>query len=94
MTKVIERRIVTLDWYETEMTKTGFDSYGWVFDDDGHTMGNADDSRKDSIVKQEIYEMCIKDKYNVLFVLDDRDQVVNMWREQGLKCLQVAEGNF
>lgn len=41
MTKVIERRIVTLDWYETEMTKTGFDSYGWVFDDDGHTMGNA-----------------------------------------------------
>jgi len=29
-----------------------------------------------------------------LFVLDDRDQVVNMWREQGFKCLQVAEGNF
>ena len=54
----------------------------------------TDDLRKDSIVKQEIYEMCIKDKYNVLFVLDDRDQVVNMWREQGLKCLQVAEGNF
>lgn len=54
----------------------------------------TNDSRKDSIVKQEIYEKCIKDKYNVLFVLDDRDQVVNMWREQGLKCLQVAEGNF
>ncbi len=54
----------------------------------------TNDSRIDSIVKQEIYEMCIKDKYNVLFVLDDRDQVVNMWREQGLKCLQVAEGNF
>ena len=54
----------------------------------------TNDLRKDSIVKQEIYEMCIKDKYNVLFVLDDRDQVVNMWREQGLKCLQVAEGNF
>ena len=92
MTKVIERRIVTLDWYETEMTKTGFDSYGWVFDDLYMRLPN--DLRKDSIVKQEIYEMCIKDKYNVLFVLDDRDQVVNMWREQGLKCLQVAEGNF
>ena len=25
---------------------------------------------------------------------DDRDQVVRMWRRQGLTCLQVAEGNF
>ena len=40
MAKIIERRIVTQDWYETETTKTGWDSHGWVFDD-GHTMGNA-----------------------------------------------------
>ena len=26
--------------------------------------------------------------------LDDRDQVVNMWRSRGLVCWQVAEGNF
>ena len=40
MAKVIERRIVTQDWYETELTKTGWDSHGWKFDD-GRTMGNA-----------------------------------------------------
>lgn len=38
MKKVIERRIVTQDWFETETTKTGWDSYGWKFDD-GATIG-------------------------------------------------------
>ncbi len=31
---------------------------------------------------------------DVLCVFDDRDKVVKMWRENGLSCLQVAEGNF
>lgn len=52
------------------------------------------DNRKDSIVKQELYETYIEPDYKVLFVLDDRDQVVKMWRELGLTCLQVAEGDF
>ena len=51
------------------------------------------DFRADYIVKQEIYDMHIKGK-NVLFVMDDRQQVVDMWRRNGLKCFQVAEGNF
>lgn len=57
-------------------------------------MRKEKDSRKDSIVKKEIYDAKIKPYYDVLFVLDDRDQVVKMWREEGLICLQVAEGNF
>jgi len=60
-------------------------------------MRQTSDNRKDSIVKREIYDKEIKeikDKYNVFFVLDDRDQVVKMWRELGLTCFQVAEGNF
>jgi hypothetical protein len=52
------------------------------------------DNRQDAIVKKELYEKHIKDKYNILFVLDDRNRVVDMWREQGLKCLQVARGDF
>jgi hypothetical protein len=52
------------------------------------------DTRKDSIVKKELYETYIKDKYNVQFVFDDRNDVVDMWREQGLTCLQVADGDF
>lgn len=57
-------------------------------------MRATDDTRKDSIVKQEIYERHIKGNYNILYVLDDRSQVVRMWREQGLVCWQVNEGDF
>ncbi len=53
-----------------------------------------DDNRKDVIIKQEIYEANIKGKYNILFVLDDRNQVVDFWRSQGLTVFQVAEGDF
>jgi predicted kinase len=57
-------------------------------------MRKTGDMRKDSIVKQEIYENNIQNKYYVLFVLDDRNQVVEFWRSLGLTCFQVAEGNF
>lgn len=52
------------------------------------------DFRKDWIVKQEIYNTVIKDSYDIVFVLDDRNQVVEMWRANGLACFQVAEGDF
>ncbi len=36
----------------------------------------------------------IKDTHDVLWVIDDRDQVVNMWRNDlGLPTLQVADGD-
>jgi len=57
-------------------------------------MRKAGDNREDSIVKWELYQTEIEPNSNVLFVLDDRNRVVNMWRKNGLKCLQVAEGDF
>jgi predicted kinase len=57
-------------------------------------MRPVDDMRDDRIVKREIYEREIQGKYNVLFVLDDRNKVVEQWRAMGLPCFQVAEGNF
>jgi predicted kinase len=57
-------------------------------------MRKGGDMRDDRIVKREIYDEFIKPRYNVRFVLDDRDRVVKMWRENGLKVLQVAEGDF
>lgn len=57
-------------------------------------MRKAGDFRKDSVIKAEIFDAEIRDRYRVQFVLDDRDQVVRMWRSLGLVCLQVAEGNF
>jgi hypothetical protein len=52
------------------------------------------DYRKDSIVKLELLDKYILPTWNVVGVLDDRNQVVEAWRSRGLKCLQVAEGNF
>ncbi|WP_301119843.1 AAA family ATPase [Mycolicibacterium fortuitum] len=48
----------------------------------------------DYIVKHDLYNQHIRGKYNVRFVLDDRQQVVDLWRAMGLKCLQVAPGDF
>ena len=57
-------------------------------------MRAAGDQRKDSIVKAEIFEKHIRHAYRVVGVLDDRMQVVRMWRALGLTVLQVAEGDF
>ncbi len=54
----------------------------------------AGDMRKDSVVKEEIYRNFICDRYNISFILDDRQQVVDMWRGLGLTVFQVAEGDF
>lgn len=52
------------------------------------------DYRRDDIVKSELLDKIIEDGYNPSFTLDDRDQVVTMWRERGIPCFQVAPGDF
>lgn len=50
-------------------------------------MRKASDTREDSIIKEEIlFE--IQKKYSIIFVVDDRTSVVNMWRKHGIICLQ------
>lgn|SRR3990167_2505416 len=57
-------------------------------------MREYDDFRDDAIIKEELYKTEIKDKYSVLFVLEDRKRVVDMWRRLGLTVLQCAEGDY
>lgn len=58
-------------------------------------MRKEGDNRKDTIVKKELFDEHIRNKYNVEFTLDDRNCVVEMWRNEiGLTVFQVAEGNF
>ena len=52
------------------------------------------DSRKDTIIKEEIYNNHIKGKFNIRGVFDDRNSVTWMWRHLGLTCLQVNFGDF
>ncbi|MEU4224370.1 AAA family ATPase [Nonomuraea sp. NPDC026600] len=57
-------------------------------------MRAAGDFRKDSAVKADLFDAHIRDFYDVACVLDDRRQVVEMWRALGLTVLQVADGDF
>jgi len=58
-------------------------------------MRKNDDNRKDSLIKKNMYQKYIKNNFDVELILDDRDQVVEMWRKElGLKCFQVNYGNF
>jgi predicted kinase len=57
-------------------------------------MRKAGDDRADYVVKYEIFDREIRDNYDVRLVLDDRDQVVDMWRGIGLQCWQVNRGDF
>ncbi|KLT71426.1 AAA family ATPase [Flavobacterium sp. ABG] len=62
---------------------------------DALIMRKTKDYRKDSIIKTEIYNEFIKDNYFVEFVLDDRNQVVDTWRNDlKLPCFQVYYGDF
>ncbi len=57
-------------------------------------MRPAGDVRRDAIVKRELFDKHIRDAYDVRLVLDDRTQVVQMWRSLGLTCLQVRTVTF
>lgn len=57
-------------------------------------MRKTGDKRKDAIVKRELFDEHIRDKYRVDYVIDDRNSVVGMWRSLGLTVLQVADGDF
>lgn len=52
------------------------------------------DNRDDAQVKYELFDEYVRNSYWVVCVFDDRNRVVDMWREIGLKCLQVAPGDF
>lgn len=52
------------------------------------------DSRPDNVVKYEMLE-AIRNVYGEPFmVVEDRNSVVDMWRGQGVRCVQVAPGDF
>jgi len=52
------------------------------------------DFRPDSEIKKEILDKLLMENKNILFVVDDRQSVVDMWRENGITCLQCDVGDF
>lgn len=56
-------------------------------------MRDEGDFTPDNELKRKWYEEA-RWKDDVAFVVDDRQKVVDMWREMGLTCFQVAPGDF
>lgn len=52
------------------------------------------DFRRDDVVKEIILDFEILTRYEPYFFIDDRQQVVDMWRKHGFVCLQCAKGDF
>ncbi len=78
-----ECRYATIDWLDQHKVPQGI-----LF------MRPAKDYRQDSIVKEELLAQILADGFKPNLVLDDRTQVVEMWRRNGLKTIQVAKGDF
>lgn len=75
----------TLRWLNTHWSD--FRAYGLY-------MRASGDTRSDVEVKRDLFNAHIRNRYNVLFALDDRDSVVKLWREIGVPCFQVNYGDF
>lgn len=57
-------------------------------------MRKEGDHRPDHQVKVELLEQLRTDGHHPIMAFDDRNAVVKMWREIGVPCAQVAEGDF
>lgn len=57
-------------------------------------MRPANNFDPDTTIKNNIFQFHIKDKFFIDYILDDRTQVVDLWRSLGLTCLQVNYGDF
>ena len=56
-------------------------------------MRAVNDMRQDDAVKQDLLKDMQNDGLDPKVVFEDRKSVVNMWRKNGLICLQVAEND-
>lgn len=79
-----EERGPTTEWIRNNIDATIYEIY----------MRPAKDYRADNIIKAEILKQIRRDFGEPFMVFDDRNQVVDMWRANGIRCLQVAPGDF
>ena len=76
-----EHRPQTVQW----LAQQGVNYHDLILRRDG-------DMRSDTVVKREM--LAGIDRSKILFVVEDRSRVVEMWRSEGLVCLQCAPGEF
>lgn len=84
-----EVREKTIEWLAEHTSFMTFDL------DEILVMRDIGDSTPDDVLKKRwLDDMLIDDRKRLVAVFDDRDRVVKMWRDNGVMCFQVAEGDF
>ena len=58
------------------------------------SMRADNDHRADYLIKEEILKAFLTEGHDIAFAVDDRQQVVDMWRRNGITCLQCDVGDF
>ena len=87
-------RIKTVAWLAGHINDKGYSTRDNMrYFDSILTMRSKDDRRLDHIMKEEWLLALPKDQWPDL-VFDDRQTVVDMWRKHGIRCCQVAFGDF
>lgn len=61
-------------------------SFAWTL-----IMRPKGDTRPDTEIKQDIYDKYLK-KYPIEVVIDDRPRIIDMWKKNGLKVMDVGKG--
>ena len=79
----LKHRVATINWLNENNIVT-----------EAHFQRKQGDPRKDDVVKEEIFWNDIVEDYDVVLAVDDRAQVVEMWRRIGIECWQVNHGDF
>lgn len=87
--------IIFLSWRKSECRE---ETIKWIEDNIWLPyklyMRDTEDNRPDYVVKKEIYQTEIEDKYNTIAVFDDREQIIDMWRQLWLPTYQVWYWKF
>jgi hypothetical protein len=78
-----ECRDTTRDWLQQHNVP-----YHYIY------MRAEGDHRPDFETKKDMLDLMLKDNYIPLLFVDDRNQVVDLWRALGYTCLQCAKGDF
>lgn len=79
---------ITLNWLR---------EHGFLGVDDAIMLMRPEDQLfiPDYEVKQQMFDQLTGEMgFRIHMVFDDRQQVVDMWRRNGVPCMQVADGNF
>jgi len=80
--------VKTVDWLQSQINHPNIHKGCRVY------MRKAGDHKNDDELKIELLAELRKDGYEPIMAFDDRNRVVKAWREAGIPCAQVAEGDF